>query len=283
MIRSEEKATSRWRARLHEVIFEADTPAGKTFDVVLLWTILLSVLVVMLESVSEIGAKYEGPLRIAEWIFTILFTAEYVLRLIAVRVPWRYAVSFYGVVDLLALLHTYLSLALAGSHYFLIVRILRLLRVFRIFKLVRYTSEAQVLLTALRASRPKITVFLGTVLTLVVVIGSLMYMIEGQENGFTSIPISIYWAIVTLTTVGYGDITPRTPLGQFLSAIVMIIGYAIIAVPTGIVSAELAQAMRPASGEPKISTQCCPACGGEGHDRDAQFCKYCGAGLNSES
>ena len=269
-----------WRARLHQIIFEADTPAGKTFDVIVLWAIVLSVVAVALESVPEIGTRYGQQLRIAEWSFTILFSIEYLLRLFTVRVAWRYALSFYGIVDLLAIIPTYLSLAFAGSHYFLVVRVLRLLRVFRVFKLVRYTSEARVLLLALRASRPKITVFLGAVITLVIVIGSVMYLIEGPRNGFTSIPKSIYWAVVTLTTVGYGDITPRTPIGQLLSAVVMIIGYGIIAVPTGIVSAELAQAMRVDPLKHDI-LRACESCGGEGHDVDASFCKYCGASMNA--
>lgn len=283
MNRAEESASGRWRSRLHEIIFEADTPSGKAFDVVLMWAILLSVIAVMLESVPQIGQPYQRVLRIIEWAFTILFTLEYLLRLLTVRVAWRYAFSFYGLVDLLAIIPTYLSLALAGSHYFLVIRILRLLRVFRVFKLVRYTSEAQILLTALRASRPKITVFLGAVLSMVVVIGSLMYMIEGEENGFTSIPKGIYWAIVTLTTVGYGDITPHTAFGQFVSAIVMIIGYGIIAVPTGIVSAELAQAMRADPGTVENFTRCCESCGGESHDPDAVYCKYCAAKLGDDS
>ncbi len=283
MSRAEESASAGWRSRLHEVIFEADTPVGKAFDILLLWAILLSVLAVMLESVPTIGQPYQRILRLIEWGFTILFTLEYLLRLLTVRVPWRYALSFYGLVDLLAIIPTYLSLMLAGTHYFLVIRILRLLRVFRVFKLVRYTSEAQILLTALRASRPKITVFLGAVLSMVVVIGSLMYMIEGEENGFSSIPKGIYWAIVTLTTVGYGDITPQTAFGQFLSAIVMIIGYGIIAVPTGIVSAELAQAMREQPNTMQNFTRCCESCGGEGHDPDAIFCKFCAAPLDSQT
>ncbi|MCR9141505.1 MAG: ion transporter [bacterium] len=283
MSRAEESAGTGWRRRLHEIIFEADTPVGKAFDIILLWAILLSVLAVMLESVPTIGQPYQRILRIVEWVFTVLFTLEYLLRLLTVRVAWRYAVSFYGLVDLLAIIPTYLSLALAGSHYFLVIRILRLLRVFRVFKLVRYTSEAQILLTALRASRPKITVFLGTVLTMVVVIGSLMYIIEGEEHGFTSIPKSIYWAIVTLTTVGYGDITPQTAFGQFLSALVMITGYGIIAVPTGIVSAELAQAMRAHPNTIENFTRSCTSCGGEGHDPDAVYCKHCAAALDSSA
>lgn len=264
---------SDWRLRLHDIIFEADTPLGKLFDVTLLWFIGFSVLAVMLESVASINAEFGVYLRVAEWFFTIYFTIEYLLRILIVWRPLSYIFSFYGIVDLLAILPTYLSLFFFDTHYLLMIRALRLLRVFRVFKLGRYVSEAQVLRDALTASRPKITVFLGSVLTLVLVMGALMYLIEGEENGFTSIPRSIYWAIVTMTTVGYGDIAPRTPLGQGLAAILMILGYGIIAIPTGIVSAELAR--KP--GEAKVSTHCCLECSREGHDTDAGFCKYCGA------
>jgi voltage-gated potassium channel len=262
------------RGRLHEVIFEAETPAGRAFDITLIGLIILSVLAVMLESVGEIRGRYGAQLYVVEWAFTLLFTLEYMLRLVSVRRPLRYAASFYGVVDLLAIAPTYLSLLVPGSHYLLVVRILRLLRVFRVLKLAAHLSEADVLMRALRASRRKISVFLLTVLTLVVIIGTLLYVIEGEDNGFTSIPISIYWAVVTLTTVGYGDISPKTPLGQALAALVMITGYGIIAVPTGIVTVEIAQAARKA-----VSTQACPECGAEGHDADAAYCKYCAARL----
>jgi voltage-gated potassium channel len=263
-----------WRGRLHEVIFEADTRAGRAFDVTLIGLILLSVLAVMLESIGSVRARYGGWLYAAELTFTILFTLEYVLRLMSVRRPLLYASSFFGVVDLLAIVPTYLSLLVPGSHYLLVIRILRLLRVFRVLKLAEHLSEADVLMRALRASRRKISVFLLTVLTLVVVIGTLLYVIEGEENGFTSIPVSIYWAVVTLTTVGYGDISPKTPVGQTLAAVVMIIGYGIIAVPTGIVTVEIAQAVRM-----PVSTQACPDCSSQGHDVDAVYCKYCGAKL----
>jgi voltage-gated potassium channel len=263
-----------WRGRLHEVIFEADTPAGRAFDIGLIGLILLSVLAVMLESIRGVRERYGAELYAAEWAFTVLFTVEYALRLVSVRRPLRYAASFFGVVDLLAIVPTYLSLLLPGSHYLLVVRILRLLRVFRILKLAEHLSEADVLMRALRASRRKISVFLLTVLTLVVIIGTLLYVIEGEENGFTSIPASVYWAVVTLTTVGYGDISPKTPLGQTLAAAVMIIGYGIIAVPTGIVTVEIAQAARK-----PVSTQACPDCSAQGHDADASHCKYCGARL----
>jgi len=270
----QETPDARWRGRLHEVIYEAETPAGRAFDVALIWLILLSVVAVLLESVRSVRTEHGALLYTIEWVFTILFTVEYVLRLVGVRRPLAYATSFFGVVDLLAILPTFLSLLVPGSQYLLVIRVLRLLRVFRVFKLAEHLSEADVLYRALRASRRKISVFLLTVLTLVVIIGALLYVVEGEENGFTSIPISIYWAVVTLTTVGYGDISPQTPLGRTLAAAVMIIGYGIIAVPTGIVTVELAQAARKG-----VTTQACPSCSAQGHDADAAFCKYCGSGL----
>ena len=263
------------RARLHEIIFEADTKAGRLFDLVLIWLILLSVATVILESVRQVREQYGDLLYALEWSFTLLFTIEYVLRLLSVRRPLRYATSFFGVVDLLAIIPTYLSIFVPGSQYLLVIRILRLLRVFRLLKLSEYVTEADTLRRALRASRRKISVFLSAVVLLVVIIGALMYVIEGESHGFTSIPVSIYWAVVTLTTVGYGDLSPRTPFGQMLASIVMIIGYGIIAVPTGIVSVELAQAAQ----QQKVTTQSCPECGAEGHDPDALCCKYCGANL----
>lgn len=269
------KSLSQWRLRLHEIIFEADTPAGRWFDTGLIITILISVVVVMLDSVIHIHSRFGHFMYLLEWIFTILFTIEYLLRLTCVGRPLRYATSFYGVVDLLAVLPTYLSLILPGAQYLLVIRILRILRIFRVFKLVQYIKEAHVLGTALRESRRKIIVFMSTVITLVIIFGSLVYLVEGPENGYTSIPRSIYWAIVTLTTVGYGDIAPKTTLGQFLASLVMILGYAIIAVPTGIVTV----AMSRVKSEEKVSTQVCPSCAKEGHDPDAHFCKYCGAKL----
>jgi voltage-gated potassium channel len=269
-----ERADAPWRARLHEVIFEADTPIGKAFDVALLSGILLSVLAVMLESVAAVRARYGPQLRLIEWGFTVLFTVEYVLRLLSVRQPTRYATSFFGLVDLLAILPSYLSVLVPGTHSLLAIRTLRLLRVFRVFKLARYVGEAKVLGAALRASRPKIIVFLWSVLTIVVIVGALMYLIEGEEHGFSSIPQSIYWAVVTLTTVGYGDIAPETPIGKLLAVVLMITGYAIIAIPTGIVSVELASAQRRV-----VSTQACPVCSAEGHDPDARYCSRCGAAL----
>jgi voltage-gated potassium channel len=259
---------------MYEVIFEAETPAGKAFDVALLLFIVMSVVAVMLDSVPSIRSRHGQLIRVVEWGFTIAFSIEYVLRLVCVRRPWRYALSFYGVVDLLAVLPTYLSLVFAGAQTLLVIRALRLLRVFRVFKLTHFLGEARMLSVAIQASLHKIIVFLGTVLSLVLVIGTLMYLIEGPENGFTSIPESVYWAIVTMTTVGYGDIAPRTVVGRALAAGVMILGYAIIAVPTGIVSVELSQARRKA-----FTARACPSCGSEGHDPDAEFCKRCGANL----
>ena len=263
-----------WRLKVHEVIFEADTPAGKWFDVLLIMAILTSVVLVMLDSVSSIREVYGQILLAGEWFFTILFTVEYLLRLLSVGRPAAYATSFFGVVDLLAILPTYLSYFIPGAQYLLVIRILRVLRIFRILKLVQYLGEARMLVQALRASLRKIIVFLMTVLTLVTIFGALIYLVEDPEYGFTSIPKSIYWAIVTLTTVGYGDISPQTILGQLISSAIMIIGYGIIAVPTGIVTVELAQAFKR-----QISTQACTECSAEGHDRDAVFCKYCGARL----
>ncbi len=262
----------KWRPLLHEVIFEADTPSGKVFDVVLIWMIIASVAAVMLESVPAIGARYGAILRVAEWTFTISFTIEYVLRLYAVHQPLRYAGSFFGIVDLLSILPTYLSLLFPGGQALASVRALRLLRVFRVLKLAHHVKAAGTLVKALKASRTKITVFMLTVVTLVTILGSAIYLIEGPESGFTSIPKSVYWAIVTLTTVGYGDITPQTTMGQGVAAVVMIMGYAIIAVPTGIVTAELT-ALR------IVTTKACPHCSLEGHDPDARHCKFCGGAL----
>jgi voltage-gated potassium channel len=271
------KRLSPLRARIHEVIFEADTPAGKIFDVSLLILILLSVLALMLETVGEIQTAYGPQLLVFEWIITGLFTIEYILRIYSVQKPWSYIFSYYGLIDLLAILPTYISPFVMGTQYLTTVRILRLLRVFRVLKLSSYLTESTVLLTALRASRRKIEVFLGTVLIVVVIIGSVMYFIEGPFNDkFNSIPRAMYWAIVTITTVGYGDITPLTSIGQFFSALLMILGYGILAVPTGIVSVELAQAQLT---ENKLNTRACQSCSREGHDSDAIFCKYCGESL----
>lgn len=267
-----------WRDRIHEIIFEADTREGKLFDVALFWCIFASILIVMLESVSSIRLNYQPLLYGAEWLFTILFTVEYILRLLSVGRPLAYALSFYGLVDLLSILPTYVGLFyFEGAQSLLVIRTFRLLRVFRVFKLGRFVGEAQSLRQALHQSVPKISVFLGTVISVVLVVGTLMYLIEGRESGFSSIPRSMYWAVVTMTTVGYGDIAPRTAIGQFFAAILMILGYGILAVPTGIVSAELVRAKSP------ITTQACPNCGLEGHDPDAMHCKRCGNPLNPAS
>jgi voltage-gated potassium channel len=274
MPQMEAPATQGWRHRLYVVIFESDTPAGKLFDVVLIGAIVLSVLAVMLESVSAYREAYGSFLYGAEWAFTILFTLEYLLRLACVRNPLHYAASFFGVIDLLAVIPTYLSVLIPGTQYLLVIRLLRILRVFRVLKLANYLDEANVLMEALRASRRKITVFIFTVLTMVVVLGSLMYFVEGTDNGFTSIPRGIYWAIVTLTTVGYGDISPQTNVGQMLASMIMILGYGIIAVPTGIVTVELDRAYKKSH-----LGKACPTCGAERHDTDALFCKRCGTRL----
>ncbi len=264
------------RHRLHEIIFEADTPAGKAFDIGLIASIALSIIVVMLDSIQDFRDQHGEMLFFIEWFFTVLFTAEYLLRLFSVGRPRQYALSFYGIVDFLSIIPTYLSLLLPGTQYLLVIRILRVLRIFRILKLAQYVNEARQLKHALRGSHRKITVFLFTVLNIVVIIGAVMYIVEGGENGFTSIPRSIYWAIVTVTTVGYGDISPQTNFGQTLSALLMITGYAILAVPTGIVTAEWA--MRNYQ-RLTVSTQSCPQCSAEGHDADATFCKHCGSAL----
>jgi voltage-gated potassium channel len=269
-----------WRHRWHEVIFEAETPAGKRFDVLLLVAIVLSVLTVLLESVPSLSTGHPELFFWLEWGFTSLFAIEYLARLAVVNRPLRYAVSFYGLVDLLSVLPSFVGLVVPGSASLRVIRILRLLRVFRVLKLVGFLNEAQVLLTALRASRRKILVFLFAVLALVTILGTMMYIIEDENAGFKSIPMSIYWAIVTVTTVGYGDIAPSTVPGQILASLIMIIGYAIIAVPTGIVGAELARTMRGDGRE--VSTEACPSCGRDGHDPEAAFCKHCGAALDPD-
>ncbi|MCB9190314.1 MAG: ion transporter [Flavobacteriales bacterium] len=255
---------------VEEVIFGVETRWGKTFDVVLLWAILLSLVAIMFESIPAFREQHGAALYIIEWAFTIFFTIEYALRLWASEKPKEYAFSFLGVIDLLAIIPTYLSLIVVGSQFLLVIRAIRLLRVFRILKLVRYLKGAQMLVTAMNASKEKIFVFLTSVVTLAVILGTLMYMVEGGENGFDSIPRSIYWAIVTLTTVGYGDIAPGTTVGQFLAALIMILGYSIIAVPTGIVSVEIARASDEGTG---IT---CPRCGETEHFENARFCHKCG-------
>lgn len=264
-----------WREQLHTVIFEADTPGGKAFDVALLVSIVVSVMAVMLESVADVRDRHGFALDCIEWLFTVLFTIEYVLRLFAVPRPVTYAWSFFGVVDLLAILPTYLSLLIPGAESFLVIRGLRLLRIFRVFKLGRFLGEASVLQRALTGSRHKIGVFLGTVMILVTILGAAMYLIEGPENGFTSIPTAVYWAIVTMTTVGYGDLAPQTVMGKTLAAVVMVLGYSILAVPTGIVTAEIVEE----AVARKVTTRTCPGCLSEGHENRARFCRDCGAPL----
>lgn len=271
------KTTISLKEKLFIIIFEADTPAGKAFDVGLLIAILFSLFAVMLESVENINSEYGALLRSVEWVFTILFTIEYFLRVLIIDKSWRYIFSFLGLIDLLSIVPTYLSIIVTGGQSLLVIRTIRLMRVFRIFKLARYMGEANVLLIALKASRPKIIVFLGGVLTIAMIMGTIMYLVEGHEAGFDSIPRSIYWAIVTLTTVGYGDIVPTTVIGQIIATAIMIMGYGIIAVPTGIVSVELAQAQKK-----KFSTIACHSCSREGHDENATFCKYCGVRLHQK-
>ncbi len=269
---SAEPESQSWKKRLYTIIFEHHTPGGRAFDVALFVLIVFSVIVVLLDSVESIRSQYKSLLFASEWAVTILFTIEYLLRIYCARKRLGYLVSFFGIIDLLTVLPAYVDFLMgSGAHYLMIVRVLRLLRIFRVFKLSRYLSQATVLSRALRASREKITVFLGVVLTLVILIGAIMYLVEGPSHGFTSIPRSIYWAIVTLTTVGYGDIAPATTLGQLIACVVMIVGYGIIAVPTGIVSVELHRA----SGVQRL----CTSCKMSGHDQDARFCKGCGAGL----
>lgn len=268
------------RERLHEIIFEAETPAGKAFDVVLLVLIGASVLVVTLESIPSVQQQYGSLCNVLEWGFTVVFTVEYLLRIYATRRPSRYITSFWGIIDLLAVLPTYLSLLMSGTHYLLVVRDLRLLRIFRIFKLTRFLSESRILLDAIRSSRLKITVFLVFILLSVTILGTVMYVVEGKVNpGFSSIPRGVYWAIVTLTTVGYGDISPITDIGRFIASLVMILGYAVLAVPTGIVSAEMVARVKPVSA----STRTCRYCSKEGHDENAVFCKFCGNPLDADT
>ncbi|MCP9236413.1 ion transporter [Lewinella sp. JB7] len=270
----------RLRDRIHEIIFEADTRTGRYFDIVLMIFIGISIVAVMLESSEDWNQRYGKLFFYTEWFLTIVFTIEYGLRLWVTVRPMKYALSFYGIVDIMAILPSYLSLLIPNSQYFLIIRILRLMRIFRVFKLGHYLSEGDQLRRSLKDSRNKIAVFLFAVTLLVIIIGAIMYLIEGGSNdGFSSIPRAVYWAIVTITTVGYGDITPQTQVGQFLSAVVMIIGYAIIAVPTGIVTSEM---MKEKRTRYRTNTQVCRFCAKEGHDDDAVYCKYCGGRLNAE-
>jgi len=280
MMTNNEDATNKLKDRLHEIIFEADTPEGKLFDILLLIFILGSIVVVMLESVEPISDKYLGLFVVLEWIFTIFFTIEYIIRLYITRKPIKYATSFFGVIDLLSILPAYLNFFFPGLHYFVVIRSLRLLRVFRIFKLFHFMKGGVEIMRGLKDSRQKITVFLFFILIVVTIMGSVLYIVEGNSNsGFSSIPRSIYWAIVTLTTVGYGDIAPVTEFGQFLAACIMILGYAVIAVPTGIVTAQFVKG--PTTSD-EVSTQVCRHCAREGHEPDAEFCKYCGEQLNPD-
>ena len=262
-----------WRKKIYTVIFRSDTPSGKLFDIILLMLILLSIASVFMESVAKIRDAYGPYIVAAEWIFTGCFTIEYALRVYSSHKPFKYIFSFLGIIDLLAILPTYLSLLFTGTQYLVVIRAFRFLRVFRILKLNRFMSEGHILSNALKASLHKITVFVASVVTLVTIIGTLMYIIEGNASGFTSIPVSIYWAIVTITTVGYGDISPQSPLGQFLASILMVIGYGIIAVPTGIVSVEMARATEEAKAK-------CPACQAPIHSARDRFCSNCGKALN---
>lgn len=270
------ESTSPWREKLWRVIFLSDTKAGRAFDIVLLVLISASVLVVMLESVEPLRLAHRRTFFILEWIFTLLFTLEYLFRLLVVRSKRRYALSFFGIVDLLSLLPTYLAIFFVGSQYLMVIRILRLLRMFRVLKMARHFGQANVLLNALRNSSPKIAVFLFAILTLVSIEGTLMYLVEGAHNpGFSSIPQSVYWGIVTITTVGYGDVAPLTVVGKILASIIMLTGFSIIAVPTGIVTAELGRELRQVG----MDRRRCVECGWTGHDPAANFCKHCGQKL----
>jgi voltage-gated potassium channel len=270
-------AGASWRDRLHEIIFEADTPAGKVFDVTLIVAILASVVVVVL---STLPAAREEPYRTVfltlEWIFTGLFTVEYILRLVVVRRPWRYATSFFGVIDLLAILPAFIGLIVPGGERLLVVRTLRLLRIFRVFKLARYLTEATALRQALLVSRHKIAVFITTVLIVILIASALMHIVEGNagNHDFDSMPSAMYWAVITMTTVGYGDITPITAVGKAMTAVLVLVGYSMIIVPTGILSAEMAETRRRV-----VTTRACPSCMAEGHDADAVYCKRCGERL----
>ncbi|RIA09997.1 voltage-gated potassium channel [Flavobacteriaceae bacterium MAR_2010_72] len=276
-----------WRSKLHELIYEADTRAGKVFDLVLMSTIIASIILVMLESVKAIDERFHQFLNISEWVITILFTLEYIARIVSVNKPMKYILSFYGIIDFLSTIPKYLSIIFAGTHALVALRALRLLRIFRILKLARYLGASNNLVKALKASRAKISVFLFAVVIVAIILGTIMYLVEGEKNGFSNIPKSVYWCIVTLTTVGFGDIAPQTPLGQFIASLVMILGYGIIAVPTGIVSAEyttqIKQTDQPQKN-PKLptNTQSCANCLTEGHLDRAEYCHICGYSLHHE-
>jgi len=264
-----------WEQRMHEIVFEADTPKGKLFDIVLLIAIMLSICAVMAETVPELNERYHWQLVALEWTFTIIFTIEYILRIVIVRKPWGYIRSFYGIIDLLSILPTYLAFFLVGAQTLMVLRILRLFRIFRLFKLGRYVSGGMQIAKALKSSREKIVVFIFVVLIIASITGTLMYLIEGASNGFDSIPRGIYWAIVTMTTLGYGDITPSTTLGQVFTVILVLVGYGIIAVPTGIVAGGYTNVRKT-----KLNTQVCPSCSKEGHEEGAVYCFRCGSELD---
>ena len=265
-----------WRKKVHDIIYEADTPTGRLFDVILLFLIITSILLVMLESVESINAKHEDFFHFAEWVITIIFSLEYIARIISMKKPKSYIFSFFGIIDLLSIIPQYLSLFIVGANALVALRVLRLLRVFRVLKLARFIKESDNLIKALKASRAKISVFLLAIFSIAVILGSLMYLIEvHQDSGFDSIPKAVYWAIVTLTTVGYGDIAPVTPFGQFIASIIMILGYSIIAIPTGIVSVAYNK-----QHEVQTNTQSCPHCGKSNHRDGANFCYECGEEIN---
>jgi len=286
----EAKPKSNWKLKVHEVIYEADTPAGKFFDIVLLIAIIASILLVMLESIESLDSKYHTFFNVSEWVITILFSIEYILRIISVKQPLKYVTSFYGIIDLLSTIPKYLSLIFVGTHALVAFRAIRLLRIFRVLKLVRFLSASNHLVSALRASRAKISVFMLAVLIITIILGTVMYLIEGKEHGFDNIPKSVYWCIVTLTTVGFGDITPQTPLGQIIASLIMIMGYGIIAVPTGIVTAEYSKKEKETENEdahtisplPKhpdeidVNSQTCSNCLNTKHKDKAKYCDQCG-------
>ena len=269
----------RLRQRLHHIIFDADTPAAKLFDILLFIAIVLSVAGMMLESVGPFNAKFRFELQLLDWVLTILFTIEYVLRIWTTGKPWKYIFSFYGIVDLLAILPTYIAFFISGAHTLSIIRAIRLIRIFRVLKLVQFVGEANNLAKSLKASASKIIVFLFFIFIVCIIVGTMMFLIEGGENGFTSIPRSIYWAVVTLSTVGYGDISPGTPLGQFLAMILMILGYSVIALPTGLVTAGVIKNSDKKEVERIASTKSCPECNAIGHLDGAEFCYTCGSKL----
>jgi len=274
------KKLSSWRVKIHEIIYGTHTPAGKLFDIILLFTIVLSIIIVMLESVKSLDTKYHDFFNISEWVITILFSIEYILRIISVNKPKKYIFSFYGIVDLLSTLPKYISFFILDSHFLSVFRALRLLRVFRVLKLIRFVGESNEIVRALQRSRSKIFVFIFFVFIISIILGTIMYLIEGPENGFKSIPQSIYWCIVTLTTVGFGDITPQTAIGQMLATVIMVIGYGIIAVPTGIVSAEYTASRNKA---PNLTNSACENCGADIILSDAAYCRKCGNKLKNDA